>query len=102
MDFPAEDITQMFDVNVTGTFLVAQAVAKEMRAADVSGSMVFVASMSGYVSNKASEAPFTPSLDDSDWVDRVLIPRATMLRKPRCNNLRDHWLPNGDQGSVCR
>ena len=40
------------DINVTGTFNIAQAVAKEMKRADVSGSMVLVASMSGYGANK--------------------------------------------------
>lgn len=42
----------MLDINVTGTFLIAQAAAREMLRMDTTGSMVFVASMSGYVSNK--------------------------------------------------
>lgn len=40
------------EINVIGTFAVAQAVALEMKKADVSGSMVLVASMSGTVANK--------------------------------------------------
>ena len=54
IDFPANTLRRLLDVNVTGTFLVSQAVAKEMIKANVSGSIVLVASMSGYVSNKAS------------------------------------------------
>lgn len=42
----------MMELNVTGTFAVAQAVALEMKKADVSGSIVLVASMSGTVVNK--------------------------------------------------
>lgn len=52
VDFPAESFRRIFDVNVTGTFLVSQAVARQMTKDNVSGSIVLVASMSGYVSNK--------------------------------------------------
>ena len=45
----------MMEINATGTFAVAQAVALEMKKADVSGSMVFVASMSGTIVNKVSD-----------------------------------------------
>jgi NAD(P)-dependent dehydrogenase (short-subunit alcohol dehydrogenase family) len=41
------------EIKVTGTFSVAQAVALEMKKANVSGSMVLVASMSETVVNKA-------------------------------------------------
>lgn len=40
------------EINVTGTFAVAQAVALEMKKANVDGSMVLTASMSGSVANK--------------------------------------------------
>ncbi|KAI1343299.1 oxidoreductase [Xylariaceae sp. FL0016] len=52
VDFPPESFRRLLDTNVTGTFIVAQTVAKEVRRADVTASMVFVASMSGHVSNK--------------------------------------------------
>ncbi|KAI1841787.1 hypothetical protein JX265_007109 [Neoarthrinium moseri] len=51
-EFPAESFRRLLDINVTGTFLVAQAVAKEVLKSGVTASMVFIASMSGYVSNK--------------------------------------------------
>ena len=53
-DFPASEFRQMLDVNVAGSFLMAQAVAREMVRTNTSGSMVLVASVSGYVSNKVS------------------------------------------------
>ena len=53
-EFPVSSFRRVLDINVTGTFLVAQATAREMRKINTTGSMVFVASMSGYVSNKVS------------------------------------------------
>ncbi|GAD98577.1 short-chain dehydrogenase [Paecilomyces variotii No. 5] len=52
IEFPVSSFRRVLDINVTGTFLVAQAIAKEMIKTNSSGSMVLVASMSGYVSNK--------------------------------------------------
>lgn len=51
-DFSVGRFRRLMEINVTGTFAVAQAVAGEMRRADVSGSMILVASMSGTVVNK--------------------------------------------------
>jgi NAD(P)-dependent dehydrogenase (short-subunit alcohol dehydrogenase family) len=51
-DYPASVFRQILDVNITGTFLIARAVADEMHRADVTGSIVLIASMSGHVSNR--------------------------------------------------
>ncbi|OJJ53440.1 hypothetical protein ASPSYDRAFT_162362 [Aspergillus sydowii CBS 593.65] len=51
-EFSVDRFRRLMDINVTGTFLSAQAVAREMRKANVSGSMVLVASMSGTNVNK--------------------------------------------------
>ncbi|KAJ5152023.1 oxidoreductase [Penicillium capsulatum] len=83
-DFPASVFRRMLDINVTGTFLIAQAAAREMAKSNTTGSMVFVASMSGYVSNKgvdtagynASKAAvqqLTRSLA-AEWGSRVGMP----------------------------
>ncbi|KAL3957006.1 hypothetical protein ACCO45_007584 [Purpureocillium lilacinum] len=50
--FSVERFRRLMEINVTGTFAVAQAVAIEMQRANVNGSMVLVASMSGTVVNK--------------------------------------------------
>ncbi|KAJ5729956.1 uncharacterized protein N7483_004464 [Penicillium malachiteum] len=50
--FPVSSFRRVLDINVTGTFLITQAVANELLKANTTGSMVLVASMSGYVSNK--------------------------------------------------
>lgn len=51
-DYPVNVFRRILDVNITGTFLIARAVAKEMHKAHVTGSIVLIASMSGHVSNK--------------------------------------------------
>ncbi|PYI03704.1 oxidoreductase [Aspergillus sclerotiicarbonarius CBS 121057] len=83
-EFPVSSFRRVLDINVTGTFLIAQATAREMMKTNTTGSMVFVASMSGYVSNKgvdtagynASKAgvhQLTRSLA-AEWGSRVGMP----------------------------
>lgn len=52
VDFPPSSFRKLLDINVAGTFTVAQAVAKELKKTEMTGSLVLIASMSGYVSNK--------------------------------------------------
>ncbi|KAJ5246847.1 short-chain dehydrogenase [Penicillium chermesinum] len=83
-EFPVDRFRRMLDINVAGTFLVARAFARELIRANNSGSVVLVASMSGYVTNKgvdtagynASKAgihQLTRSLA-AEWGSRVGIP----------------------------
>jgi len=46
---------RLIDINITGTFLVAQAAAQKMMANKNPGSMVFIASMSGSIVNYPQE-----------------------------------------------
>lgn len=52
LEYSAEDANTMFAVNVTGVFMTAQAVAKQMIKHGNGGSMAFIASMSGTVANR--------------------------------------------------
>ena len=52
IDYPASDFLRIININIMGTYIVAQATAREMKANNVDGSMVLVASMSGWVANK--------------------------------------------------
>lgn len=52
VDFSVEEARRIVDINLAGTFLCARAAAREMIKSDVTGSMVFVASMSAHGSNK--------------------------------------------------
>jgi NAD(P)-dependent dehydrogenase (short-subunit alcohol dehydrogenase family) len=45
-DYPVDVFRKIIDVNITGTFTITQAAAKEMRRAGVTGSIVLIASTS--------------------------------------------------------
>ncbi|KAJ5105919.1 short-chain dehydrogenase [Penicillium alfredii] len=55
VNFDVAKFRRTLDVNLTGTFLVAQAAAREMRRHGQSGSMVLVASMAGSVAMRGSD-----------------------------------------------
>jgi len=52
IEYSQKDANTMFEVNVTGVFMTAQAVAKEMIRWGNGGSIAMIASMSGTVANK--------------------------------------------------
>lgn len=52
VDYPIDVFRKIVDVNVTGTMVVCQEVAREMHRVGVTGSMVIIASISGWVSNR--------------------------------------------------
>lgn len=54
-NYDAEKFRRLLDINITGTFLVAQACGQHMIAAGTGGSIVFIASMSGTVVNYPQE-----------------------------------------------
>ena len=55
--YTVKDICRMVDINFTGAFMTATAVAKRMMEYHCQGSIVFVASMSGFVANKGLLSP---------------------------------------------
>jgi NAD(P)-dependent dehydrogenase (short-subunit alcohol dehydrogenase family) len=52
LDYTAEDCDKMMSVNVTGAFMTAQAVARQMIRFGNGGSIVLIASMSGSIANR--------------------------------------------------
>lgn len=54
LEYTAKDANTMFEVNVTGVFMTAQAVAKQMIRFGNGGSIALIASMSGTVANRVS------------------------------------------------
>lgn len=54
LEYTAKDANTMFEINVTGVFMTAQAVAKQMIRFGNGGSIVMIASMSGTIANKVS------------------------------------------------
>lgn len=57
LDYTAKDANMMFEVNITGTFMTAQAVAKEMIRWGRGGSIAMIASMSATVANRGLICP---------------------------------------------
>ncbi|KXG45542.1 Short-chain dehydrogenase/reductase SDR [Penicillium griseofulvum] len=57
LEYSAEDSNAMLEVNVTGVFMTAQAVARQMVRFGNGGSIVLVASMSGTVVNRGLISP---------------------------------------------
>ena len=65
LDYTAKDANTMFEVNITGVFMTAQAVAKQMIRFGNGGSMAFIASMSATIANRVRLSlpfPSFPSL----------------------------------------
>lgn len=52
LDYKAEEMRRIMDVNFTGTFLCAQQAAKHMIARNTRGSIVFISSMSAVITNR--------------------------------------------------
>ena len=52
VDFPIDEARQIIDVNLVGTLVCAQVAAKLIQKHDLSASLIFIASMSGYIVNK--------------------------------------------------
>ena len=52
LDYTAKDANMMFEINVTGVFMTAQAVAKQMIRFGNGGSIAMIASMSAHIANR--------------------------------------------------
>lgn len=61
LEYTAEDANTMFEVNITGVFMTAQAVAKQMIKHGNGGSMAFIASMSATIANRVRRLVFNDS-----------------------------------------
>ena len=57
LEYKAKDANVMFEINITGVLMTAQAAAKEMIRFGSGGSIVLIASMSGTVANRVRVFP---------------------------------------------
>ncbi|RFU23847.1 Gluconate 5-dehydrogenase, partial [Scytalidium lignicola] len=57
LEYTAADANKMLEVNVTGCFMTAQAVARQMIRLEKGGSIVMIASMSGTIANRGLICP---------------------------------------------
>jgi NAD(P)-dependent dehydrogenase (short-subunit alcohol dehydrogenase family) len=60
LEYSAKDSDYMMSINVTGVFMTAQAVARQMVRFGNGGSVVLIASMSGTVANRVNTQPPPP------------------------------------------
>ncbi|KAF2089206.1 NAD(P)-binding protein [Saccharata proteae CBS 121410] len=81
LEYTQEDANMMFEVNVTGAFMTAQATARQMIELKCEGSIVMIASMSGSVANKGL---ICPAYNAS---------KAAVIQLAR--NLASEWGPHG-------
>jgi NAD(P)-dependent dehydrogenase (short-subunit alcohol dehydrogenase family) len=68
LEYTAEDANRMFEVNITGVFMCAQAVAKQMIRFGKGGSIVMIASMSGSIANRVGRL-----LHASPWLQLTRV-----------------------------
>ena len=70
LDYTATDANTMFEVNITGVFMTAQAAAKQMIKYGNGGSIAMIASMSAHIANRVRETPnlLKALLSDTDDV----------------------------------
>ncbi|MCJ1453423.1 hypothetical protein MMC28_003770 [Mycoblastus sanguinarius] len=57
LDYTAKDANMMFEVNITGVFMTAQAAAKQMIKFENGGSIAMIASMSAHIANRGLICP---------------------------------------------
>lgn len=57
LEYTQEDVNAMFETNVTGVFMTAQAVARQMIKTGTAGSMVLIGSMSAGIANRVCLFP---------------------------------------------
>lgn len=88
IDYPVDGFRRILEVNVTGSFLIAKHTARIMRDEGNSGSVVFIASMSGQIANRVRQqssliGSFSPNI--LTYSIRVSIAQHTTLPKLQCS-----------------
>jgi NAD(P)-dependent dehydrogenase (short-subunit alcohol dehydrogenase family) len=80
LEYTAEDANRMFEVNITGVMMTAQAVAKQMIRVGTGGSIVLIASMSGTVANRV-RPPQLLTIACTNFITRDSSARHTTRQK---------------------
>lgn len=74
LEYTAKDANTMFEVNITGVFMTAQAAAKEMIRHGRGGSIAMIASMSGSVANRVSTSSSDFVANTTDFCQGLICP----------------------------
>ncbi len=83
LDYTAKDANMMFEVNITGVFMTAQAVAKQMICYGSRGSIALIASMSGTIANRVSPFLFSEHAELGLTLSGSHLPRLQRLQSRR-------------------
>jgi NAD(P)-dependent dehydrogenase (short-subunit alcohol dehydrogenase family) len=84
LEYSRKDCDTMMSINVTGVFMTAQAVARQMVRFEQGGSVVLIASMSGTVANRV-RLPFPSFQSHTDILRASSVPH-TMLQRQQLSN----------------
>lgn len=90
LEYSRKDCDTMMSINVTGVFMTAQAVARQMVRFEQGGSVVLIASMSGTVANRV-RLPFP-------WFNLMLTLLGSHLSRIQC--FKGSGYPTGPQSSL--
>lgn len=90
LEYSAKDSNTMFEVNVTGVFMTAQAVAKQMIRFGNGGSIAMIASMSGTIANRVRSHTSHPGICPDSLAFWLFPPHPGAFHA--CH-LR-HWFPS--------
>ena len=87
LEYTPKDANTMFEINITGVFMTAQAVAKQMIRFGNGGSIAMIASMSAHIANRVCCFPgkVLILMLQTD-LPRVSSAPPTMHPKPACSN----------------
>lgn len=89
LEYTAKDANTMFEINITGVFMTAQAVAKQMIRFGNGGSMLLIASMSGTVANRVRSSyfihPHFQTCTPFPQISNQQLPRKPKLKPPGPN-----------------
>ncbi|KAL8849697.1 MAG: hypothetical protein Q9221_005307 [Calogaya cf. arnoldii] len=66
LEYTAKDANMMFEINITGVFMTAQATAKQMIKFGNGGSIAMIASMSAHIANRVRDCPYPLCAPSSD------------------------------------
>ena len=94
LEYSAKDSDYMMSINVTGVFMTAQAVARQMVRFGEGGSVVLIASMSGTIANRVCPTFFPFSFLVANTC-RVSSAPPTTPQKQQSSNLAATWQVNG-------
>lgn len=68
IDYSSDEVDKMMRNNFTGTFMTAQAAARQMVRLKQRGSICLIASMSGTIANKGMTAPYVARPSQPDFL----------------------------------